>query len=220
MSENRHPHTGQSAGSAFLIDPAGGPGSGVLVLHSWHGLNDWTKDFCRRLAAQGYTVLAPDLLLGEAGEAALGARDPDELAGLVFSSAQALRMNSADAAEPIAVVGFSMGASLAMWLSARLPTSIDRVVAFYGSQAIDFDQSTARYQGHFAQDDDYVSEEDRVTTEAFIRIGGRDADFHLYPDTQHWFFEDGDTFDPEAAELAWQRMVSFLAAEPSPADDQ
>ncbi len=200
-----------SAGSAFLIDPPDGPGPGVLVLHSWRGLNDWTREFCRRLASEGFTVLAPDLLNGASGQDALAERDPDELAGLVFSSAHALRANSADAARPIAVVGLSMGGSLALWLSARLPTSVDRVVAFYGSQAIDFDQATARYQGHFAENDDHVSEEDRVTTEAFIRLGGRDTEFHLYPGTQHWFFEDGDTFDPEAAQLAWDRMLAFLA---------
>ncbi|MEZ5377526.1 MAG: dienelactone hydrolase family protein [Acidimicrobiales bacterium] len=79
------------------------------------------------------------------------------------------------------------------------------------AQSIDFDQADATFQGHFADDDHLVSEEDRVTTEAFIRLGDNDTDFHLYPDTQHWFFESGDTFDPAAAELAWDRMMAFLA---------
>lgn len=188
----------------------------MLVLHSWWGLNPWVKEFCRRIAERGYTALAPDLLDGvepmtpEEGEAVLGGLDPDELSGLVMSSAQTLRACSADSARPIAIIGFSMGASLAMWLSARLPTEVAAVVAFYGTQSIDFDEANARYQGHFAEHDDLVSEEDRVVTESFIRLGGRETDFHLYPGTKHWFFEHGANFEPEAAELAWTRTIKFL----------
>ena len=215
-SPSGSPFTNRKAGEAFLIDPEGGPGVGVLVLHSWWGLTPWTKEFCRRIAGAGYTALAPDLFDGvqpmtEAeGEAVLADLSPDELSGLVMSSAQTLRAASADAAKPIAVIGFSMGASLAMWVSARLTSEIGAVVAFYGAQSIDFDDATAAYQGHFAEDDHIVSEEDRVVTEAFIRLGGRTTDFHLYPGTKHWFFEEGENFDNEAAELAWSRVEAFL----------
>ncbi len=216
MSSPRSPFTNRKAGEAFLVDPKGGAGPGVLVLHSWWGLNPWVRDFCRRLADAGFTTLAPDLFDGvqpmtEAeGEAVLGGLDPDELSGLVMSSAQTLRAASADAEHPIAVVGFSMGASLALWLSARLTQEVGAVVVFYGAQSIDFDEATAVYQGHFAEDDHMVSEEDRVVTESFIRLGGRETVFHLYPGTHHWFFEEGDNFDPQAAELAWERTEAFL----------
>ena len=215
-AENRSPFTNRKAGEAFLVDPEGGSGPGVLVLHSWWGLNPWVRDFCRRLSDIGFTVLAPDLFDGvqpvtEAeGEAVLASADPDELSGLVMSSAHTLRAVSADPDRPIAVVGFSMGASLALWLSARLPNEVGSVVVFYGAQSIDFDDATACYQGHFAEHDHIVSEEDRVVTESFIRLGGQETAFHLYPGTRHWFFEEGDSFDPEAAELAWERMERFL----------
>ncbi len=213
----RSPFTNRRAGEAFLVDPPGGvQGPGVLVLHSWWGLNQWVRDFCRRLAAEGYTTLAPDMFDGvqpmtEAeGEAVLAGVDPDELSGLVMSSAHTLRAATAKPDRPIAVVGFSMGASLALWLSARLTTAIRAAVAFYGAQSIDFDASNAIYQGHFASDDHIVSDDDRVTTEAFIRLGGRSTEFFLYEGTRHWFFEDGKTHDPEAAELAWTRTIEFL----------
>lgn len=212
------PFTGRKAGEAFLVEPPGAvPGPGVLVLHSWWGLTPWVKDFCRRVAGLGFTVLAPDLLDGalpadaEAGERALAEMDPDELSGLVMSSAQTLRAVSADSTKPIAVIGFSMGGSLALWLSARLTSEIGAVITFYGAQSIDFDDATARYQGHFADNDHLVSEDDRVITESILRLGGRDTDFHLYPGTSHWFFEDGDNHDADAAELAWERLSAFLA---------
>lgn len=215
-SDSRSPFTRRKAGEAFLVDPSGGAGPGVLVLHSWWGLNPWTREFCRRVAGLGFTVLAPDLFDGvqpvtEAeGEAVLASLSPDELSGLVMSSAQTLRAASADPAEPISVIGFSMGASLGLWLSARLTREVGSVVSFYGTQSIDFDDATASYQGHYAEDDHIVSEDDRVVTEAFIRLGGQETDFHLYPGTKHWFFEEGDNFDESAADLAWRRLEEFL----------
>lgn len=186
-------------------------------MHSWWGLNDWTRDFARRLAGEGYTVLVPDLLDGEnpadadEAEQTLASVSPDDLSGLVMSSAHTLRAASADANAPIAVIGLSMGGSMALWLSARLPHDVAAVVVFYSGQSIDFDEATATFMGHYAEDDHMVSEEDRVVTEAFIRLGENETDFHLYPGTKHWFFEAGDTYNNEAAELAWERTRDFLA---------
>ena len=126
------------------------------------------------------------------GEAVLGGADPDELSGLVMSSAHTLRAATNNPNRPIAVIGFSMGASLAFWLSARLGSAINAVVAFYGAQSIDFDDAAAAYLGHFATDDHIVSDDDKVVTESFIRLGGRTTEFHTYPGTKHWFFEEGD----------------------------
>lgn len=208
------------SGEAFFVGPEGGErGPGVLVLHSWWGLTDWVKDFATRLADAGYTVLAPDLLVGarpvtaDEGEKALGSVSPDDLSGLVLSSAKILQKAAKGEGEPIAVVGLSMGASMAFWLSARLPEAVRAVVTFYGAQSIDFDEATASFQGHFAEDDHLVSEEDRVVTESFIRLGDNETEFHLYPGTKHWFFEPGENHDPEAAELAWDRTLDFLRRE-------
>lgn len=215
--EERSPFTSRKAGEAYLVQPDAGPGPGVLVLCSWWGLNRFTKDFCGTLADHGYTAMAPDLLQGQhpeteaEGEMALAELDADELTGLVISSAHLLRSATADVTRPIAVVGFSMGASLAFWVSARLPDSVAAVVAFYGAQSIDFDQAEAAYQGHFAEDDRWVSEDDRVLTESFIGLSGLETDFHLYPGTRHWFVEEGSPHhDPEAAALALERTLAFL----------
>lgn len=218
MSDEPSPFTNRRAGEAFLVDPPGGiQGPGILVLHSWWGLTDWVRDFCRRLAAEGYTTLAPDMFDGvqpvtEAeGEAVLAGTDPDEMSGLVMSSAHTLRAVSRNPDLPIVVIGFSMGASLALWVSARLPTAVNGAVAFYGAQSIDFEEAEADYLGHYAENDHIVSEEDRVLTESFIRLGGKSTEFHVYPGTSHWFFEDGDNHDVEASELAWDRTIEFLA---------
>jgi carboxymethylenebutenolidase len=216
-SDTRPSAQGRSSGEAFFVAPEGGEKCpGVLLLHSWWGLTAWTKDLATRIADEGYMVLAPDLLQGarpktsEEGERILSELSPDELSSLVLASARIVQNASAGDGQPIAVVGFSMGASMAFWLSARLPDVIGAVVTFYGAQSIDFDEATASFQGHFADDDHLVSEEDRVVTEAFIRLGENETEFHLYPGTNHWFFEPGDTFDADAADLAWERMLDFI----------
>src|SRR4030081_2755101 len=47
--------------SAYLAD---GDGPGIVVIHEWWGLVAHIKDICDRLAALGFTALAPDLYHG------------------------------------------------------------------------------------------------------------------------------------------------------------
>ncbi len=218
---------GHRAGEAFLVNPRGGvKGPGVLLLHSWWGLTDEVKDLAERIADEGFTVIAPDLMEGarpttiEEGEAALATISPDELSGLVVSSANALRAVAKDQTAPIGVVGLSMGGSMALWLSARLPESVAAVVTFYGAQSIDFDDASATYLGHFGDQDHMIDEEERVVTESFIRLGDRETEFHVYEGVGHWFFEPGEHHDSEAAELAWSRTAAFLKKhlQPDPAE--
>jgi carboxymethylenebutenolidase len=212
------PTPGSSAGAAYLVLPDDGPGSGVLVLHSWWGLGPSAKTFVERLADAGYTALAPDLNDGlvtdDPGEAqrALGASDPNATAALVLSSVVALRTRCADPEAPIAVVGFSMGASWALWLATRQPDSVGAVVAYYGTQNIDFDELRAPVLGHFAQVDPLVSEDELTEMHARLLLSEKSIEVHRYEGTRHWFAEadQPDFHDEAAAELAWQRTVEFL----------
>jgi carboxymethylenebutenolidase len=219
------------AGSAYLVVPDDGPGHGVLVLHSWWGLTRRVKDVVEALADAGYTALAPDLLGGERPTDAdrardvLVATDPNETAALVLSSIVALRAHSADPEGPVAVLGFSMGASWALWAATRQPDSVDAVVAYYGSQNIDFEALTAPVLGHFAEFDPLVSEDELVEMQAHLLLLDKHVEFHRYPGTSHWFAEvDREAFTDEgsaavteaAATLAWERTLAFLAEHTAP----
>lgn len=209
------------AGGAYLVTPDEGPGPGVLVLSSWWGLDRFVKDFCERLADQGFTALAPDLTKGVLADIAaeaeveLAASDPNETAALILSSVVALRAHSDEPDAPVAVLGFSMGASWAMWLATRQPDSVRRVVAYYGTQNIDFSAMQAAVLGHFATDDDLVADDEVVEMQARLLLDDKAVEIHRYPGTHHWFAEEThpEFYDPEAADLAWLRTLEFLRAD-------
>jgi carboxymethylenebutenolidase len=47
--------------NAYLAEPEGGSGPGVVVIQEWWGLNDQIRGVADRLAAAGYVALVPDL---------------------------------------------------------------------------------------------------------------------------------------------------------------
>jgi carboxymethylenebutenolidase len=210
----------ETAGSAYLVHPHAGPGPGILLLHSWWGLTQFFKDLANQLADAGYTVLVPDLLEGkqpstpDEAEHTLADADVNKGAALVLSSARALRSASRDPRAQIAVIGFSMGASWGLWLSARSPQEVVAAVAFYGTQSIDFGEATSAYLGHFAEFDALVPDDEVVELEAHLRMLGRDVEFFRYPGTSHWFFESDRelAYVQTAADLAWKRTLEFLDA--------
>lgn len=203
---------------AYFISGEEGPGSGVLVLHSFWGLTSSVKGLADDLADRGHTVLAPDINFGELPDSQqdaldhLGKADPNRLASLVLSSARLLHEKSTDG--PIGIVGFGMGGSLALWASVRLNDIVAATVSFYGSQQIDFAGSKSAYLIHLAEEDEFITEDEATFMRATMGLEQLEVEVFRYPGTRHGFGEpDGDTFDPVAFEEAWARTVDFLGAE-------
>lgn len=205
------------AGTGYLALPAGDAGPGILVLHGWWGLTPFFRGVCDRLAGAGFVALAPDLFAGataddEAGaQALLADASPDELAHLSRASLVTLRDVPGTPDGPVGILGFSMGASMALWLAARVPAEVAATTVFYGVQDIDMAEATCAFQGHFAEDDHLVADDDLTLLEADLHLLGRTTEFHRYPGTGHWFFEpDRPEYDEEAATLAWDRTLEFF----------
>lgn len=200
---------------AYFVQGDEGKGPGILLLHSLWGLTPSVKGLCDDLADRGFTVLAPDINFGELPDTEqegidhLSEANADHLASLVLSSAQLIANESADG--PIAVVGFGMGGSLGLWASVRLRDVIGAAVSFYGTQQIDFAGSRSWYLVHFAEEDDYISDDEVVFMEATMGLESLPVEVITYPGTRHGFCEpDGESFDLGAFEQAWSRTVEFL----------
>jgi len=193
------------------------PGTpGVIVLHPWWGLNEDVIAYADRLAAEGYAVMAPDMF---GGEVATAVDDADRLSSEMSEAVgEAITLAAVDAlgerlgpGVPLAALGFSFGAAWAIWA----PTQRDRVLAtivYYGTW-VDSVLGRAKVPvlGHFAEDDPYETAETVTEFEQGLRDAGREATIHRYPGTGHWFAEPSrDAYQPEAAELAFERTVAFL----------
>lgn len=207
------------SGSGYLVAPDGDAGRAVLVLGSWWGLTPGLQGICDRFADEGYVALAPDLVGDdrttddpETARRWLGERDPNIVADLVLSAAAILRSSDLTPDRPIGVVGFGMGASWGLWVASRAPEQVGALSFFYGTQRVDHLDLTASVQGHFAEHDDLVLDDDRVLLEAALLLDETRCEFFDYPGTSHGFFEPGPSHDEAAAELAWSRMLTGFDA--------
>ena len=169
-------------------------------------------------AGSAYLVVPED---ADGARDALAATDPNATAALILSSVVALRAHSAEPTAPVAVLGYSMGASWGLWLGTRQPDSIDAVVAYYGSQDIDFESLRAPVLGHFAEHDPLVSEDELVEMQAHLLLLDKHVEFHRYDGTGHWFAQDtpAAAADAAAADLAWSRTIEFLERHAPPRPD-
>jgi len=190
----------------------------VLVLHAWWGLNETIKDFCTHLAGEGTTVFAPDLYNGKLAttipeaEALRDALDWKAAFNEISAAAVYLQEHCGKPAKDLAVIGFSLGAFFALNLSTTDPERVNKVVVFYGTGPADFAKAKATYQGHFAENDPFEPDSEVYALEEELKKAGHPTTFYHYPGTGHWFFEPDrvDAFNPEAAKIAWGRMLSFL----------
>jgi len=189
-------------------------GSGVVVLHPWWGLNADVLAFADRLAAAGYAVAAPDLYHGdvvdtiEAADERVGQLDGAEAMAIVRAAVADLAAKLGVVGR-IAVLGFSLGASFAI---AAAHPAVRGTILYYGTGDPSHAAGTQPVLGHFAEADAY--EDDAWVTQfaGALRATGHETVFHRYPGTGHWFAEPSrDAYRAEAAELAFERTLAFLA---------
>ena len=209
--------------TGYLELPSSGRGPGVVVIQEWWGLAPHIKDVVTRFADEGFVALAPDLYHGKKTEEPddadkmMMAMDIDRAAQDMTGAVEYLSSHPAvTSPEKIGAVGFCMGGGLVLWL-ACLSKKVAAAVPFYGAApwpeaSPNFGDAVAAFQGHYAEHDDWAGPELARQLETQLRGLGLEADFHVYPDTEHAFFNDDrpEAHHPEASLLAWDRTIEFL----------
>jgi carboxymethylenebutenolidase len=202
---------------------AGSSGPGVIVIQEWWGLVPHITDIADRFAAEGFVALAPDMYHSEV-------TDEPDLAGKLLMS-----MNLATAGKDISgavdvlqertgrtkvgVTGFCMGGGLALMAACLRPDAIAAAAPFYGGMrpdtVIEWDNLAAVVEGHYAATDRGAAAPEAVKElEATLRAKGKNATFHVYPGTQHAFFNDTrpEVYDAAVAKTAWNRTLALFRA--------
>jgi len=202
--------------SGYYAKPAADRAPGIVVIQEWWGLDDHLKAVADRLASAGYRALAPDLYRGKvtlvAAEAAhlMGSLDFRDAATQDLRGAvQYLKQSS----PKVATIGFCMGGALAILTAIHVP-EVDAISCWYGlppPEAGDARRIRIPVQGHFALKDEYFPPAQVDALEARMREGRVRHEFYRYQANHAFGNETGSSYDPEAARLAWQRSLDFLA---------
>jgi carboxymethylenebutenolidase len=192
---------------------------GLIVLQEFWGLNEHIKDVTRRLAAEGFAALAPDMYDGKV------TTDPTEARQWLMAMDQASALQKMHGAveylksipnvnrAKIGVIGFCMGGFLALNLACH-NRDIRVVTPFYGRIPPDsiLENLTAPVLYFFGEQDHHLPAADVDRLEQFIKRTARSGGVVRYPQADHAFFNDTrkEVYREEDAKDAWAKALTFL----------
>ncbi len=192
---------------------------GVVVIHQNTGLVAHIEDVTRRVALEGFVALAPDALspvggtpedLTKASEL-LQKLDSKSTTENYVAAVRYLKTNPASTGK-VGVVGFCWGGAVANQIAVN-STDVIAVVPYYGPQpaAEDVFKIKASLLLHYASDDAWVNKGIPAYEEA-LKKANVDFKIYMYEGAKHAFNDDtrAERYNKEAAQLAWQRTISFL----------
>jgi len=206
---------------AFVVCPdAGQPFAPILLLSDSRGLRPAIEDIARRLAAEGFFVLAPDLFYrtgssptdAEARHAAVKAvLDPDAQSEDFEAWLHTLEAERLVDDTRIGLLGYGVGAALALRLAALHAERIAAAAVFYGGRP---SQDEAR---HFAACVNAVlhlghADGDTVDAglEAALRREGVDFESLDYRAPRGFAVPDHPGYTPQAAARHWTNLTELF----------
>jgi carboxymethylenebutenolidase len=210
--------------NGYLAEPAGGGNApGMVVIQEWWGLDAEIKGVADKLAKAGYRALVPDLYRGKV---TLEANEAKHLMdGLNFGDAAGQDIRGAvqylkKDGKKVGVTGFCMGGALTVLSALNVPEA-DAGVIWYGYPPLEYvDASKVKMPllGHWATQDQAFPISGVDALEKKLREAKVKFEFHRYNAKHAFANEAADTkkldmlkYDRQAAELAWQRTMDFLA---------
>lgn len=204
---------------------ADGGGPGVVVIQEWWGLVPHIMDVCDRLAAAGFSALAPDLFRGDT------TTEPDEAGKLMMSlnldraakdmrgAVDFLLGSDAVTSSKVGVVGFCMGGGLALMVACDVPDRVGACAPYYGvipweGHEPDWTRLQAPVRGHFAELDGFFGPEMARGLEEKLRGLGKDVVLEIHPGCEHAFFNDSrpEVHDPAESARAWAQTLDFFGS--------
>jgi carboxymethylenebutenolidase len=204
--------------NGLLTLPKEGNGPAIMLLPAWWGLNDFFTNLSQRLSKNGYVVWTSDYYGNKYASSVREAYkykaklNQQRVFTNLIAMVDYLLNSDYVTGKTISVIGFSMGARFALELSNNKPKTISKVIIYYGTSIIDYSQTRAAYQGHFAESDEWFAGSGVIKLEKLLQKNGREVEFHTYKGTRHWFFENNckERYKPKEANLAWRRTLQFL----------
>jgi carboxymethylenebutenolidase len=207
---------------AYIARPANaGKTAGVIVIHENRGLVPHIQDVARRMALEGFTALAPDML------SPLGGTPTDEDKGReMFAKldakatvdnlvrAVAYLKGRADATGKVGCTGFCWGGGMTNQLAVAAP-DLAAAVPYYGRvpEPAQVPSIKAALLLQYAGEDANINP-GIPSYEAALKAAGKTYTIHIYAGAQHAFNNDTGAarYNEAAAKLAWERTIAFFKA--------
>jgi carboxymethylenebutenolidase len=204
-----------------VVAEAAAPQGAVLVIHENRGLTEHIRSIPPRLAADGYTALAIDLLSEEGGTAslpsegdataALGNAPTERLIADLRAGLDELERRHPDVR--LAAIGFCFGGGMTWQLLAAGEPRLSAAVPFYGPFPAGGDLAgspNAAVLGIYAGLDDRVNGT-MDAAEAALTAAGLTHELRVFDGVDHAFFNDtGPRYDANAASEAYQAMLDWF----------
>jgi carboxymethylenebutenolidase len=193
----------------YFARPTSPVGAGIVAIHEGNGMTLQMLRFCERLAAEGYSVAAPDLFFRTGGPEAkedymeqVQEVQPEQMLDDLAIAVQALR---ASGAVRIGVMGFCMG-GVFTWRAALQRDGYDAAVGFYGAGiAADLGRPRCPTLLFFGRNDPWIPSED------IDEVANYHDNTVVYPQAGHGFMRDGsEEYVPDAAADAWHKMLAHF----------
>ena len=222
---------------AYVSTPEGqGASPAMVVIHHGAGVDEFVRGFSDRLAAEGYTAVAPDLfhritdeIAKRTGKARRDLLSDPEIIADVNATVDFLSGCPDVDSGRLGITGFCMGGRVT-WLSAAANPDFKAAVPYYGGNILvpwgDGEHSPFELSGeigcpvlfHFGEEDADPSQDDmRKLDDELTRLGTPHR-FYTYPGAGHGFMDRHNLarFHRRSAEMAWARTAEFLAAHLKP----
>jgi carboxymethylenebutenolidase len=220
-------HDGRTV-QAFVVYPEVKTKAPVVILiHEIFGLSDWAKEMADELAAQGFIVVAPDLLSGfgpngggssefpsqDATVKAVSALNPDTVNADLDAAADYAKKIPASNGK-LAVVGFCWGGGKSFDFATHRH-DLSAAFVFYGPGPSDVTTINAPVYGFYAGNDSRIGATIPATVEA-MKSAHKAYEPVTYDGAGHGFMRAGE--DPtntvpgnkKAREEAFTRLVTLL----------
>jgi carboxymethylenebutenolidase len=199
----------------------------VVLIHEIFGLSDWAKEMADELAAQGFIVIAPDLLSGFGPNGGGSSEFPSQDAAVKAVSGLDPAVVTADlnaaadygkhlpaANGKLAVTGFCWGGGKSFAFATQRK-DLSAAFVFYGPGPADVATITAPVYGFYAGNDARIGATLPATTAA-MKAAGKTYEPVTYDGAGHGFMRAGE--DPTntgpgnktAREEGFTRLVKLL----------
>jgi len=189
------------------------------VVHENRGLNPHIEDVTRRVAIEGFLVLAPDALSPSGGTPPdeqkaiemIGKLDMRSTVGNFVAAVKFLKTHPLSTGK-VGVVGFCWGGAMANQVAVNSP-DVMAAVPYYGRQPAseDVPKIKAALLLHYAGNDEGINKGIAAYEEA-LKKASIDYQLYMYEGAAHAFNNDTNAprYNKAAADLAWGRTIAFF----------